>query len=125
MKSFYVSQQEINNDKGSVLIGQLYDYSWWLNHKERSKCLDLPYTVISIVEDLKVKPEHRNIGVGKTLMKDCEEVAKQSGSQAILLNAHPMNDSLSKENLVKFYETCGFKILQDDGQSAIMLKEIK
>jgi ribosomal protein S18 acetylase RimI-like enzyme len=69
--------------------------------------------------------EYRGKGIGKTLLKYAEGIARESGSEAIWLDYLP-----EKEHLVEFYESAGYRIFEEfpDGDKKrlrrIVLKEL-
>jgi ribosomal protein S18 acetylase RimI-like enzyme len=58
------------------------------------------------VDNMGVIPEYKGQGIGKLLMMRCKEWAKEMGYQKIFVNAYSKN-----ETAIKFYERCGFHVI--------------
>ncbi len=69
---------------------------------ERQKYLEL----FSIA----IQPAHRGQGLGSAIIEDVIEYAKESGYKGIQLQV----DHKTKHKLVPFYETFGFKSIDDE-----------
>lgn len=52
-----------------------------------------------------VEESHRGQGIGKAMMADVIEIAKNMGCSDLLLGVHPEN-----EKAVAFYQKCGFSV---------------
>ena len=65
------------------------------------------------IEHLLVFDDYKNGGYGKQLVNQAINYAKEVGENIIYLNASPMgNSGLNITNLVNFYRSLGFQILQ-------------
>lgn len=64
------------------------------------------------IEEVSVKEKRK--GTGSELVRKVIEIAQEEG-KGLTLCAHPLDDSISTENLVEFYEKLGFTIDYDDG----------
>jgi len=78
---------------------------------------------ISHVDALRVMPEHRNQGIGKKLMDEAEQIAKDRGFKKITLG---FKKGETHEFLKKFYINLGYQFLKEkeDGTTTIFRKSL-
>lgn len=106
---------ETDNEKIHSLLRQynrqyfanLHDYSFHIDDKQGNMIAGIvagsTYSTLEI-EFLYVVEEHRNQGLGETLIKYVEDKAKQDGIKFILLNTYSFQAPL-------FYKKLGYKEL--------------
>ena len=73
-----------------------------------------------IIEKLEVKEKRK--GTGTELINKVIDIAIEEG-KSISLCAHPLDDSITLDNLILFYESLGFLLDWDDGNVALMKYE--
>lgn len=67
------------------------------------------------IEVLEVKDEYKGKGFAKELMSKAIEYSKKKGETVMYLNASPMGHTgLNLQDLVRFYQSFGFKTIIDD-----------
>jgi GNAT superfamily N-acetyltransferase len=87
---------------------------------------DVPYSEFAILEHVEVDPSARRQGVASRLVKDFERKAKQSGAEAIYLNASPVgSNQVPIQSLRSFYESMGFEVFDDMGTNVVMVKDLR
>jgi GNAT superfamily N-acetyltransferase len=73
------------------------------------------------IEHIEVFDEYKNKGIASELMKRIMNLMKKRGYTQFYLNACPLGYSgLELNDLVKFYEKFGFKILLNQGNNTLM-----
>ena len=60
------------------------------------------------IEDIFVTESDRRKGLGKKMVKEAIEYARDNNFEKVNLFACSTNGSISDENLVEFYRECGF-----------------
>lgn len=60
---------------------------------------------VLFVDELSVSAEHRRKGIGKAMMMEIREIAKEEGCSDLQLSVYPQN-----REAVAFYEACGFSL---------------
>jgi len=55
-------------------------------------------------------------------MNKALELIQKNGIKLIVLNASPLGQDISLDNLVVFYKKFGFKIFKNQGNNVIMIK---
>ncbi len=80
---------------------------------------------IGKIEHLEVEPDYRGKGYAKILMNKAIEIAKKKNLMPLFLNASPIQSAsgLGLQDLTKFYESFGFKVILNQGGNNLMLKE--
>ena len=62
-----------------------------------------------------VSPEQRGNGIGKKLVQEAIDYAKENGFKTVGLYAYPQTkDSLTEEQLINWYSSMGFESDADD-----------
>ena len=81
---------------------------------------------VFIIEWLEVPDDYyKGGGVGRALMNKAIETAKELGYSQIYLNANPIGShGLNLVDLVKWYESFGFKTILNQGENVLMLMSI-
>ena len=72
--------------------------------KEKTENNYTHYRKVLFIDALVVDLKFRNYGIGKTLMKEIEKIAKENNCTSVELNVWAFN-----ENAIKFYEKIGMK----------------
>lgn len=85
--------------RNGEVIGFVLFFTWQTNGPASvpSKVLDL--------DAIAVDEAYRHQGIGRLIMEDIQEIAKDLGCNDIQLSVYPQN-----ERAVRFYENCGFKV---------------
>lgn len=78
---------------------------------------------VAMIENLYVEPYFRMKGYGSQLLKKFIKKAKEKKVDFIILMADKTEDNLF--DLVKWYESYGFKLLQDDDEFSLMTMKLK
>ncbi len=68
-----------------------------------------------VIEEVVVN--EKRMGTGRQLV---EHVIEEADGKTISLCAYPINDDMELAELIEFYESCGFELEWDDGNTAIM-----
>jgi GNAT superfamily N-acetyltransferase len=77
---------------------------------------------ISKIEDIQVDKIQQGKGVGTELMDRVIKEVLETGHDFVYLNASPMgNRGLSLNDLTKFYEKFGFKVIKKQGENNLMV----
>ena len=72
--------------------------------KEKTENNYTHYRKVLFIDALVVDLKFRNYGIGKTLMKEIEKIAKENNCVSVELNVWAFNESA-----IKFYEKIGMK----------------
>ena len=64
---------------------------------------------IVMIDDVYIEDDFKRSGYG---LKTIEKIKKEYNGSIIMLDAYPTQGNLSKDELVKFYEKSGFKVLE-------------
>lgn len=85
--------------RNGAVIGFVIFFTWQTNGPASvpSKVLDL--------DAIAIDESYRHQGIGRMIMEDIREIAKELGCNDIQLSVYPQN-----EKAVRFYEKCGFKV---------------
>ena len=76
---------------------------------------------ITKIEHIEVNPKFRGMRAGIALMKEAMKEVARRNLNYVYLNASPMGfDGLSLEDLTKFYEKFGFKVIKEQGGNNLM-----
>ena len=68
---------------------------------------DCDDTAITI-EDLFIIESDRRKGIGKSMVKEAIEYARDNGFKSVNLYANCTDNSITNESLIEFYRECGF-----------------
>ncbi len=90
-----ITVAEINNN----VIGAIMYFI-----KEKLENNYTHYRKVLFIDALVVDPKFRNYGIGKTLIKEIERIARENNCTSVELNVWAFN-----ENAIKFYEKIGMK----------------
>jgi ribosomal protein S18 acetylase RimI-like enzyme len=63
------------------------------------------------IEHIKVEDSYAQMGFGRILMQEAIKEIKKTNFNRIYINASPMGSRIPLDDLIKFYESLGFKIL--------------
>jgi len=69
---------------------------------------------ILVIYQLFVPPAHRKRGIGGLFLRHLERLAVKDGLELIRLKPKPLDASLSKEDLIRFYMSQGYRPSTDD-----------
>jgi len=103
-------------DIGHISFSYIYSGYWMFENDMTEEeydeyFFDEPFININ---ELFIEPTYRYNGYAKILLQKALDYIKKEGIKIIYLNASPMGlDGLNKDQLVKFYKSFGFKILND------------
>jgi len=96
----------------------------------RKKFKKLDYALV--IEDISVKGDEQQKGIGSALMKAVEDEARKQKYPVILLNASPTgyvkngkHTSMPLPKLVAFYKKHGYEELHGQGRNVVMYKKLK
>lgn len=83
----------------NLVIGYVLFHIWQTNSEGSvpSKVLD--------IDDIAIDKSYRHRGIGKQIMQDLKEMAKEQDCSDIQLSVYPQNEAA-----IRFYEQCGFRI---------------
>lgn len=111
-----------NINESTKLVNKLN--SFYQNAFELTMDLDDKYgEKVAMIENLYVEPYYRMKGYGSRLLKNFIRKAKESKVNYIILMADKTEDNLF--DLVKWYESYGFKLVQDDDEFSLMTMVLK
>ena len=79
---------------------------------------------VIFIDKIGVKKSIQRIGIGSNLLDKCFEVALNKNINIILLNAFPLDDSITPEKLVNWYKKRGFKLIKSIGKNNLMIKRL-
>lgn len=72
----------------------------------------MDYKIYGIIYNLYIYPQFRKLGNGRNLLLECIDIIrKMDYEDEIIIEASPMENSISVENLILFYKSMGLKIL--------------
>lgn len=112
------------NEIGYVSCDQMQNAYWYFEDSISEDEYDqlFPEDKFFYIPSLEVKlDKYKGEGIGTELMKRAIAKAKQLGYNQIALNASPMgNTGLALGDLVKFYESFGFKSFLNQGHNVLM-----
>jgi len=111
---------------GSASGHDLSDFGFWFEKEDDDESLP-QYHTIFIFEHLEVDAKYQGKGYGRELVMALIKEVKKAKIPAIFMNASPMgaHKSLDKDELQKFYESCGFKNYEGHSAGAIMYMELQ
>lgn len=110
--------QMIKNKESNVIVAVIENEIYGVlicRKKEVINHINLKDSKSLWIDELGVSEKYRKNGIGKELMKEAENLAKQLGCKTITLNCWSFN-----ETALKFYEKRGMK-----NQRIIMEKEVE
>ena len=81
------------------------------------------YGIVGIIKNMEVIPQMRGKGIGTKLLEKAIDKASDHNAEAILLVADIV-DSSNKINLEKWYESFGFKKIDNDESYPLMILEL-
>lgn len=111
-----------NINESTKLVNKLNGF--YENAFELTMNLDDKYgEKVAMIENLYVEPYFRMKGYGSQLLKKFIHHAKKNKVDYIILMADKTEDNLF--DLVKWYESYGFSLLQDDDEFSLMTMAIK
>lgn len=115
---------QLNSEKGSVVIGEVYGLYDFLEEFEES-FNDSDFFIE--IQDIQIKPEFQGQGEGTQLLQDTiEYIESKFGNKDIYLNASPVgNKILTAQELSNFYSKEGFEVLEDEGSNITMVRNAK
>ena len=124
VKVFFEGREKIL--AGSITFQKLFGDSGWywfeglLTQDQYDDLFeDIPFVIL---EHIKVDKYFQKSGLGSELMNRALELISKMGIKLIVLNASPLGDDISLDNLVSFYKKFGFKIFRKQGKNNIMIK---
>lgn len=81
------------------IVGSVRCYTWSTNGAGSvpSKVLD--------IDDITVDEAYRHRGIGRRIMTDVRQIARERGCNDIQLSVYPQNEAA-----IRFYEACGFRV---------------
>jgi GNAT superfamily N-acetyltransferase len=113
---------------GSVLMDVIYDVEDYFADDFTEEEIEHMFqsNEIFLIEWLEVPDDYyKGAGVGRALMNKAIQTAKELEYSQIYLNASPIGThGLNLTNLVKWYESFGFKTILNQGDNALMLMSI-
>ena len=94
--------------------------------KKSLKAIESKYNNVWKLDTVNVNPSSRGSGSGAAVLDSVIRDAKANGADAIILNASPMgSDGLGLQDLTKFYESRGFKVVDKyKDQNATMVLDL-
>jgi GNAT superfamily N-acetyltransferase len=114
---------------GSIVIETVYDAhsefesAIFDNDITESRVNQLfPDDIVPSIKHLQVDSSYRKNGVGDLLMNLALDYFELQGVNTIYLNACPMGNGISLDNLISFYESYDFKPLIHGGPNVEMVR---
>ena len=68
-----------------------------------------------VIYKMSIKKRYRRKGYGTKVLLHFLEIAKNNGCSRVMAKIHPLDDNITQDNLVHFYETCGFQFEEING----------
>jgi diguanylate cyclase (GGDEF)-like protein len=106
------------------------DYDWWIDGgSNNSKPSNLPYNNPFVLEDIRVNPKKQGSGIGSGMLSAIIDAAHSNGADAVFTNASPLpvgnSEKGSLEDLIRFYESQGFKVHEKSPNNAVMILDLR
>jgi len=118
------------NQNEPYLIGKIiYEYSWGgfdiKDIIDEDKYYKLfPDDKYIKIEHIQIEPYYATKGFGRILMNIAIDKIKETKFNRIYLNASPMGKRIPLVDLIRFYESLGFKVFHKEANNAEMYIEI-